>query len=66
MNKVKGYRTMLGLTQEEMAKKLGISVVAYRQKENEEREFTRKEMVDFVTVIKAFDSNVTLDSIFLD
>lgn len=56
---------MLGLTQEEMAKKLGISVVAYRQKENEEREFTRKEMVLFVDVIKSYDSSVTMDSIFL-
>ena len=65
MNKVKGYRTMLGLTQEEMAKKLGISVVAYRLKENEEREFTRKEMIMFVDVIKSYDSSVTLDSIFL-
>lgn len=56
---------MLGLTQEEMAKKLGISVVAYRKKENEEREFTRKEMVTFVEVIKTYDDTVTMDSIFL-
>ncbi len=34
MNKVKGYRVMVNMTQEEMAKVLKISVRAYINKEN--------------------------------
>lgn len=33
MNKIKGYRNMLGLTQEELGKKLGISKQSYYNKE---------------------------------
>lgn len=66
INKVKGYRTMAGITQEEMAACLGISAVAYRQKENNIRDFTRKEMILFVEKIKKYDNTVTLDAIFLD
>lgn len=32
MNKIAGYRKFLGLNQNEMASKLGISVQAYRKK----------------------------------
>ena len=66
INKVKGYRVMAGITQEEMAKELNISIVSYRLKESGEREFTRSEMVAFVNKIKTFDSNATLDLIFLN
>ena len=33
-NKIRGYRTMLGLTQKEMAERLNISAQSYFNKEN--------------------------------
>lgn len=33
LNKIKGYRNMLGLTQEQMGKKLGITKQTYHNKE---------------------------------
>ena len=39
INKVKGYRNMLGLSQKDMANKLNISINAYRNKENGKVEF---------------------------
>lgn len=63
-SKARAYRVLANLTQEEMAKELGISVTAYRMKENNEREFTRSEMNAFVKKIKTVDETVTLDTIF--
>ena len=63
-SKARAYRVLANLTQEEMAKELGISVTAYRMKENNEREFTRSEMNAFVKKIKTVDDTVTLDTIF--
>ena len=65
MNKVKGYGTMAGFTQEEMAKALNISMVSYRLKESGEREFTESEMRAFVEKVKTTNPSVTLDSIFM-
>ncbi len=65
INKVKGYRTMAGFTQEEMAKALNISMVSYRLKETGEREFTESEMRAFVEKVKTTNPSVTLDSIFM-
>lgn len=65
INKVKGYRTMAGFTQEEMAKALNISMVSYRLKETGEREFTESEMRAFVEKVKTINPSVTLDSIFM-
>lgn len=65
INKVKGYRTMAGFTQEEMAKALNISMVSYRLKEAGEREFTESEMRAFVEKVKTINPSVTLDSIFM-
>lgn len=66
MNKVKGYRNMANLTQEEMAKALNISVVSYNLKEKGEREFTQSEMVAFVEKIKTVVPSATLDLIFME
>lgn len=65
MNKVKGYRNMIGYSQEEMAKALNIKRDTYRLKEAGERQFTQEEMVAFLNEIKKVDSSVTLDLIFL-
>jgi len=66
INKIKGYRTMSGLTQEEMAKELNMSLASYRLKESGAREFTQKEMINFVKVIQTIDPMITLDDIFME
>lgn len=66
MNKIKGCRVMAGLTQEEMAKELNMSVVSYRLKETGAREFTHNEMKKFVKVIQTVDPMVSMDDIFMD
>lgn len=66
MNKVKGYRNMIGYSQEEMAKALEMSRDTYRLKEAGERPFTQTEMIAFLNEIKKVDNKITLDHIFLD
>jgi putative transcriptional regulator len=66
INKIKGYRTMSGLTQEEMAKELNMSTQSYMLKETGKREFTHSEMTNFVKVIQTVDPMITMDDIFMD
>lgn len=66
MNKVKGYRTMIGYSQEDMAKALDITRDTYRLKESGERQFTQDEMIKFLNEVKKTDKTATLDIIFLD
>lgn len=65
LNKVKGFRTMAGFTQEEMAKALNISTTAYIMKESGKREFTESEMRAFVEKMKTLNPDATLDLIFM-
>lgn len=64
MNKIAGYRKMLGLTQEELANKIGISRSSFQSKENGKFPFKQTEMKKIVTVFQQADLNVTLDSLF--
>ncbi|HHW90712.1 MAG TPA: helix-turn-helix transcriptional regulator [Clostridiales bacterium] len=43
-HKLKGTRVEKGLTQEDMAEKIGISTYSYLMKENGKRDFTLTEM----------------------
>ena len=43
-NKLKGARVEKGLTQEDMAERIGISAYSYLMKENGKRDFTLTEM----------------------
>ena len=43
-HKLKGTRVEKGLTQEDMAKRIGISTYSYLMKENGKRDFTLTEM----------------------
>lgn len=43
LRNLKAYRIKYNLTQEDMASKLGISIVAYRNKENGHNQFTLAE-----------------------
>ena len=64
INKVKGYRNMLGLSQKEMAKKLNISINAYRNKENGKVEFRDNEKIIIKEMILPLFPEVTLEEIF--
>lgn len=65
MNKIVGYRKMLGMTQEKMAEKFNISVQAYRMKEKQKINFNRKEMIIFRDLLrKELFPKITIDEIF--
>ncbi|MHC5269286.1 helix-turn-helix transcriptional regulator [Enterococcus sp. LJL98] len=66
MNKVLGYRKMIGFSQLEMAKRLGISESQYRAKEKGRFEFTETEIEKFTSIVKKFNSEVTVLDIFFN
>lgn len=63
MNKLKGYRTMIGITQEEMAKKIGMSRRAYVEREKDGK-FTVEQANSIVGVIKEKKHDITYEDIF--
>lgn len=65
MNKVKGYRTMLGLTQEEMAEKLGVSINTYAGYETNPEKMSITVAKKFLEVVNEVDNTITLNEIFL-
>jgi len=64
INKVKGYRNMINLSQKEMAKLLGISFTSYCHKEQGKREFKDNEKIVFFEIVKKSVPNVTIEEIF--
>ncbi|WP_319470612.1 helix-turn-helix domain-containing protein [uncultured Trichococcus sp.] len=62
--KVKGYRVMLGITQEELAKNFGISKQAYSAKERGLTRFTNKEMIAIKELLLPLFPGITIDEIF--
>ncbi len=67
MNKVIGYRKMLGLTQDDMAKLFGVSVQAYRMKEVGKTAFNKKEMLLIRRLLREkLFPKITIDEIFFD
>lgn len=64
MNRLAGYRTMLGLTQQEMADRLGISKQAYWNKEHEKTPFTDKEKMLIKEMLLPYFPDITVDTIF--
>jgi len=64
MNKIAGYRKMLGLTQREMARHLNISEVTCRNKEKGNSAFKDKEMKLFYEVFSQKNPKVTIEDIF--
>lgn len=63
-NKIKGYRNMLGLTQEQMGKKLGITKQTYHNKEIVRNSFSDKEKMTFKQLLLPFFPNITIEDIF--
>ena len=63
---IKVYRESLGLTQKEMAQKIGISKQSYWNKENGRRKFNDKEKKIIRDIIRDYVPNVTIDRIFFN
>lgn len=63
-NKVRGYRNMLGMTQEQLGAKLGISKQAYQRKEKGKAAFTDREKMVFKKLLLPMFPDVTLEDIF--
>ena len=67
MNKIAGYRKMLGFTQESIAKRFDISTQAYRMKEQGKIRFKDNEMLFFRNELrKRVIPGITIDEIFFD
>lgn len=64
INRVAGYRTMLKMSQKEMAQYLEISPQSYSNKERGFRKFTDKEKLDLKKLFIKIDSKITIDTIF--
>lgn len=64
LNKIVGYRKMLGYTQSDMAEILGISVQAYCQKEKRRINFADKEKVVIKNILTPHFPCITIDEIF--
>lgn len=54
----KAARALRGITQEEMAKRIGISAVSLNRKENGMRDFKAPEMEKFLQVLDLQDGDV--------
>ena len=63
-NKIKGYRYMLGLSQEEMAVKLGMSKKTYIKRERGAMQFKDNEKLKFKKLLVDIFPNITIEQIF--
>lgn len=65
-NIIAGYRTMLGLTQQDLANKLGISRQAYSLKEKGRTPFSDSEKILIRDLVSEVVPNISIDSIFFN
>lgn len=65
-NKISGYRHMLGLTQNDMAKEFGISKQAYFLKEKGDSAFSDREKIKFKNMLLGLFPGITIDEIFFN
>lgn len=65
-SKVRGYRSMLKLSQKDMARQLGISQTAYRNKESGKVDFKDREKVEILKILRPFFPEVTIEDIFFN
>ena len=63
-NKVRGYRMMLGMSQQQMGIELGISKQSYYKKEKGISQFKDIEKVRFKELLKSLFPDITIDDIF--
>lgn len=64
LNKIAGYRKMLGMTQQDMAKKMNISRQTYSLKENGKISFSDNEKVILKELLMQIFPKITIDEIF--
>ena len=64
MGKLRGYRVMLGLTQQQMADKLKISLQSYNNKELGKTPFNDKERLAIKSMVAEIKSDITIDELF--
>lgn len=64
MNKIAGYRKMLGMTQQDMAKRMQISRQTYSLKENGKISFSDDEKIILKELLIQIFPNITIDEIF--
>jgi len=64
LNKVRGFRTMVGMTQEEMAKELGVSINTYRTYEDNPEKMSVEIANKFIGIINKTDNTITMNDIF--
>jgi len=62
-NKIKGYRVMIGLTQDEMAKELNMGKRTYVMKEQDNSKFTVSELNDIVDVLVKHKLDVKIENL---
>ena len=58
------YRKALNISQNQIAKEIGMCLTTYNQKEIGRRDFTQKEMSSILSIIKKYNPNATIDEIF--
>lgn len=66
MNYLQGFRKVLGIGQDEMAKKLGISRQAYSEKERGNIRFKPEEMEVIRNLFRKVKPDITIDDIFFN
>lgn len=64
MDRLKGYRVMLGLTQSQMADKLNISLQSYNNKETGKTPFNDKEKRVIKSMVAEVEPDITIDKLF--
>ena len=64
LDKIKGYRKMLRLTQHDIAKLLGISLSAYNKREQGYIEFSDSEKIIIRDIIIKYFPNENIESLF--
>lgn len=64
MSKLRGYRVMLGLTQEQLGQKLGITKQSYNNKETGKIAFTDKERLAIKSLVMEIKPDITIDELF--
>ncbi|WP_241519948.1 helix-turn-helix transcriptional regulator [Staphylococcus delphini] len=64
VNKIAGYRKMLGMSQSEMASIMKISLQSYSKKENGKVAFKDSEKILFKSLLSPIFKNITIDEIF--
>lgn len=66
MNKTLFLRRGYAISQEYIAKRLGISRKTLSKKENGKGDFTKSEMIIYTDILKEYDPKLTLEEIFFN